>query len=762
MNKSIKICIVFILLTISITANCQKVGLVLSGGGAKGVAHIGVIRALEENGIPIDYIAGTSMGAIIGGLYAAGYSPDDMERIFLSKEFPTWISGKLDSKFIYYFKNENPNASWIDLRFNYTNTIKPKIPTNIVSPQQMDFAFMEIFAGANAVSDYNFDSLMIPFRCVASDIYKSQAVTLRKGDLGKAIRASMTFPFYFKPIKIDSTLMFDGGMFNNFPTDIMYNDFFPDIIIGSKVAGNYAKPNEDDIVSQLQNMLMEKTNYSAICENGVIISPNVRKVNVIDFSNTKEFIDSGYVETIRNIKRIRNFVTDSISIDSIERKRFNFNIKKQELIVDSIKINGLTENQNIYIRKLLLRNSKNIPIETVKTEYFKLLADDKIESISPSLKFDKNSNNYNLLLDIKKDKNFVAEFGGNISSSPINEAFMQLKYKHFGKTAKSFIINTYIGKFYSSALAKARFDYAFKTPLFIEGGFVIHQWDFFKTKTYFFEDKTPSYLIQNEKYFDIKLGLPSGNKAKYELKYVECLSNNEYYQNNTFVRNDTADQTNFNFKALGIKYEFNTLNKKQFANSGSFVQIKLKYIDGFEEFLPGSTAINKKSSQTNHKWIQAKFVFDKYFKTRGFNTFGLLFESFYSSQNLFNNYTSSVLSSEAFQPIPESSTFFFPAFRSNFYAAFGLKNIISITKNFDFRMEAYIFQPYKEIMQNNDFTAYYGKEFNKRSLIASSSIILHSPIVPISLSFNYYQNTDQKFSLIFNIGYILFNNRAKD
>ncbi len=762
MNKTLKICIVFFILFSTKIAVAQKVGLVLSGGGAKGVAHIGVIRALEEKGIPIDYIAGTSMGAIIGGLYAAGYSPDDMEKIFLSNEFASWISGKIDPKFNYYFKKENPNASWIDIRFNYENTIKPKIPTNLVSPQQMDFAFMEIFAGANAVSNYNFDSLMIPFRCVASDIYKSQAVILKKGDLGKAIRASMTFPFYFKPIKIDSTLMFDGGMFNNFPTDVMYNDFFPDIIIGSKVAGNYAKPDEDDIVSQLQNMLMEKTNYSAVCDNGIILAPNVKKVNVIDFSYTKEFIDSGYVETMRNIEKIRHFISDSIPADSVNIKRLNFNQKKSKLIIDSIKINGLTQNQYIYINKLLLRNSNKIPISTIKTEYFKLLADDKIESISPSLKYDKISKFYNLLLDIKKDKNFVADFGGNISSSPINEAFMQLQYKHFGKTARSFIINTYIGKFYSSALAKARFDYPFKTPLYLEGGFVIHQWDFFKTKTYFFEDKTPSYLIQNEKYFDIILGLPAGNKAKFELKFVDCMSNNDYYQNNTFVRNDTADQTNFNFRAIGLKYEFNTLNKKQFANSGSLIQLKIKFINGFEEFLPGSTSINRKSSQTNHKWIQAKFVFDKYFRKRNFNTFGLLFESFYSSQSLFNNYTSSVLSSEAFQPIPESNTFFFPAYRSSFYAALGLKDIISISKNIDFRLEAFIFQPYKEIIQNNDFTASYGKEFNKRSIIASSALVLHSPIGPISLNLNYYQNTDQKFSLIFNIGYIIFNSRAKE
>ena len=108
-----------LLLNIGLTASAQKVGLVLSGGGAKGVAHIGVIRALEDNGIPIDYITGTSMGAIIGGLYAAGYSPDEMEAIIASKDFSYWVTGELGVEYTYFFKKEAPNPSWVNLRFNY-------------------------------------------------------------------------------------------------------------------------------------------------------------------------------------------------------------------------------------------------------------------------------------------------------------------------------------------------------------------------------------------------------------------------------------------------------------------------------------------------------------------------------------------------------------------------------------------------------------------------------------------------------------------
>jgi len=148
----------------------QKVAVVLSGGGAKGVTHIGVLKALEESGIPIDYIAGTSMGAIIGGLYASGYSPDQMLQIINTDEFTNWITGKLDPKYTYFFRQGQPDPSWISFKFKYDSILQTKLPTNLISPIRMDFAFLELFSEASAVASQDFDKLMVPFRCVAADI----------------------------------------------------------------------------------------------------------------------------------------------------------------------------------------------------------------------------------------------------------------------------------------------------------------------------------------------------------------------------------------------------------------------------------------------------------------------------------------------------------------------------------------------------------------------------------------------------------------
>ena len=247
-----------------------------------------------------------------------------------------------------------------------------------------------------------------------------------------------------------------------------------------------------------------------------------------------------------------------------------------------------------------------------------------------------------------------------------------------------------------------------------------------------------------------------------KLVFFQSFSNSDYYQNNAFGRNDTADQTNFNFNSISIMYEYNTQNKKQYANSGSLFQLKVKYLDGKEEYIPGSTAINKTPYEIRQRWVQTKLTYDKYFNKIGFNTLGLLIEGFYSNQKLFSNYTASVLSLPAFTPFPESYTLFLTPFRSNIYAAFGLKDIIGITKNIDLRIEAYVFQPYEEMIQNADLTASFNEKFKKRYFMGSSKIVFHSPIGPASLSFNYYQNMDQPFSLMFNLGYILFNPKARD
>ena len=190
-------------LLVALGSSAQKVGLVLSGGGAVGLTHIGVMKAFEENEIPIDYIAGSSMGALIGAMYAAGLSPWQIDSLFNTERYKLMASGGLQDEYIFHFKEEVPDASLINLKFDLDTSLQASLPTNLRSPVLIDYEQMRGFAGASAVSGSNMDSLFVPYRCVASDITAQRPVVFSKGDLAQAVRASMSYPFYFKPIRID-------------------------------------------------------------------------------------------------------------------------------------------------------------------------------------------------------------------------------------------------------------------------------------------------------------------------------------------------------------------------------------------------------------------------------------------------------------------------------------------------------------------------------------------------------------------------------
>ena len=219
----------------------QTVGLVLSGGGAKGIAHVGVIKALEENNIPIDYVTGTSMGAIVGSLYSCGWSPDRMLEFFTSSDFGYWSTGTIPPERIYYYIQPAPTPKWLEVNINFKSggkkMLNEVLPTSPISPLPMNIEFLNLYGPYSEQCGENFNNLFVPFRCVTSDVYHKHKIVLSHGSLGDAVRASMSFPLVFRPIKLDGVLVYDGGIYDNFPVNVMEKDFHPDFMIGVQVAG---------------------------------------------------------------------------------------------------------------------------------------------------------------------------------------------------------------------------------------------------------------------------------------------------------------------------------------------------------------------------------------------------------------------------------------------------------------------------------------------------------------------------------------------
>ena len=169
--------------TLCLTGYAQKVGVVFSGGGAKGLAHIGVLKALEENHIPIDYIVGTSMGGVVGGMYAAGYSPKEIEKVALSTNFQDWVSGKYDSDYRYFFQKKPDNPSSFTLKLEIDTGFQAKFRSTLIGDVPLNFALIELYTQATVNAHNDFNKLFVPFRCIVADVFSQKAI-----EIGRATR----------------------------------------------------------------------------------------------------------------------------------------------------------------------------------------------------------------------------------------------------------------------------------------------------------------------------------------------------------------------------------------------------------------------------------------------------------------------------------------------------------------------------------------------------------------------------------------------
>ena len=762
--KKIKPVISFLLILIAVQLPAQKIGLVLSGGGARAYAHIGVLKALEENNIPIDYITGTSMGALIGSMYATGLSPAQIEKIVTSKEFADRSNGKLSRNQLYFYNDNDPNASWITIKLSYDSVLRMRLPESAIKSENIDYALMESYAPALAKVNGNFDSLFVPFRCVASDIKNKKPVIFSSGDLAQAVRASMAFPFYLSPVTVDNKIMFDGGLYNNFPCDIMLKDFNPDIIIGSSTGNASEVVMEDNILSQVRTMIVQQaTDYHVPRATDFLISPNNTGIGVFDFNKAQESIDSGYTSTIYKIAEIKAAVQRRVTADNITSKRAGFYDGQKPILIDSIIVNGVNEKQKEYFRKILKPNAKPLIPYYLNRNYFRLIADDNVRYAFPKLIFNPVSKMYDLHVDIKRNNNLNLDIGGNLSSRPINTGYIGLQYNLMKKQSYRFYANTYFGKLYSSAHAEVRIDFQGKYPFFIQPDFTYNNYNYFKSSSSFFEDVKPAYLIQSDSKTGLKIGIPARQVGRVygDVGYVTL--DEKYYQTLQFSQLDTVDRTKFNGGTYGFNYERNTLDKKMFASKGSNVAASIRYIHGVENTIPGSQSIFRDTITNDQEWFQLKFGWENYFAKAGRIRFGYYTQLVLSTQGFFSNYTATILTAPSFQPTPQSKTVFLPEFHSFNFAGFGLKTIYTPFSNFELRAEGYVYQPYQEILPGNGNDApQFGEPYAKRYFIGAFTAIYHTPIGPASVGINYYQDFEKPVTFMFQFGYIIFNKSAFD
>jgi NTE family protein len=246
---------------------------------------------------------------------------------------------------------------------------------SVVDPLQMNLAFVDVFSGASAACHNNFDNLFVPFRAVASDVFNKNSIILSKGDLGDAVRASMSFPFVFRPIRIDSVIAYDGGIYDNFPVDVMIRDFHPDFIVGSVVAvapdaPEIEIPDEYDLMGQVRSMIIQKSDYSLDPKQGVKVEFDLRNVGLLDFHKLDEVSDIGYRNTMLLIDSIRDRVSARCDTLELQKRRESFKRRVPELVFGDIEVSGINKAQQRYVVKELNARNGRFNFEDFKQGYF--------------------------------------------------------------------------------------------------------------------------------------------------------------------------------------------------------------------------------------------------------------------------------------------------------------------------------------------------------------------------------------------------------
>ncbi len=375
-----------------------KVGLVLSGGGAKGLAHIGALKIIEDAGVRIDYIGGTSMGAIIGGLYASGYRAAELDSIFRTVDFDVFIQDQLPRNAKTFYEREDSEKYAITLPFD---KFKIGLPKGLSKGQNFYNQFSRFTAHVSEIRDFN--NLSIPFFCMTTNIETGEQILLDKGYLPEAVAASGALPSVFNPIELDGVLMTDGGVVNNYPIKEI-KEKGAEIVIGIDVQDSLMSKDQltsvTNIMRQINNFRTYEAMKNKVSETDLYIKPSITDFSVISFDQADKIIANGEKATFANYDKLKAIAMRQKS----QPKRSPIPENSENIVVNNLVISGNERYTRAYIKgKLKLKTPRVTTYKKLNEGINNLSATGNFDRVTHRL-FDKKEGK-ELVLNVKESEN---------------------------------------------------------------------------------------------------------------------------------------------------------------------------------------------------------------------------------------------------------------------------------------------------------------------------------------------------------------------
>lgn len=541
-----------------------KIGLALSGGAAHGLAHVGVLTYLEEVGIPVDYITGTSMGAIVGGLYAIGYDADRCKAIAENIPWEEVLASRIDLKDVAPVLKSRHNKYPLFISIQNGDLV---IPEGIISSTRLDLLLEELLSPAYLKN--NFDKLSIPFRCFAVDIGKGEVVTLRSGKLSQAIRASMAIPSVFDPVEIDGRLLVDGGLIRNFPvTDA--KDMGADIVIGSYVGSESGDTTTFnglfDLLKQSAFMMSLSDTKVQLAATDILLRPDVKDLPVFDFNATDALMQQGYEAAKRNEAA---FMALKALLDLYEPPRPKAKLVSPGFVfVNKVKINGLPRlAERIAREKIAIEDRSFTTFEKINEGIAAAHATKSFEDVSYTLNPSPDGRILEVSTDIKQSMKIGATVN-HFSSTNSALLFMVESRNQLG------LLSELSMQLRLSENPGFLFQYFKRTILFKDG--LLMGIDG-KAEQYELPFYRSAQRVKNMGLWDLRLApyiMYEPNTTMAGKLYWKA---QHQYLTNTLPFAIDIRSLGITTYSVGLSFEYTTVDRQQFPTSGTHLQILSEY-----------------------------------------------------------------------------------------------------------------------------------------------------------------------------------------
>lgn len=743
-DKCLLLLFVFLISTIpapraSAQASHQSVGLVLSGGGAKGIAHIGAIQALEDNDIPIDYIAGTSMGAIVGSLYAIGYTPADMMALIASPYFGYMSTGTVDPEYTDYFASDSPSPQLFSKQIGHGDSLSAQRrfdPQSFISPTPMEFGFMEIYGAYTAQCGGDFNRLFVPLRTVASNMTKRHKHVFSHGDLADAVRASMSFPLVFQAVKIGDDIFYDGGIYDNFPVDVMRSEFNPSVMIGFDVAAS-SKGYPNSYTDQLSMLVMEPQSYELPQADGVKVRINLNQFSLLDFGAAAEIYEIGYRRTMEMMDSIKARVSARTAKAERDARRSRFKAATPPLRFADITVKGAQPKQNDYIAYLFrpAQGCDTIGVDRARLAFYRALASDKLNMLRPTATPIDSAGLFKLNLDIAVKKKAEVGAGAYVTSSNNSFLYLRAGYSSLSFSSVNADIEAWIGQSYMAGVMRGSIYLPTALPSAFKFTAVASRQRFHENEKLFFRDREPAFVVDHEYFARLAWSFAVGRKGAGDVGIGGGRIYNSFYRNNEAASYLAGrDNIGLNLVQAYTAYNSSTIDQYNYPTTGYQRHGCVTGVLGRSHFY---NAIADATHSENQRWLQVHWRERDYFDLARHFSLGLEGEVVASLRRLMPSYYATVSTAPAFTPTPASTYVFDPGLRAPSYAAASVVPIYKYNSNLSARLTASAFVPVRPVVATAEGAARYGRWFGSARFFGEFAVVYKFPFATVSTYCNY-------------------------